>query len=44
MEESDKMEAAESNNKHEGRFFVDVSFYFCSEMEEQTMCVKQKGF
>lgn len=44
MEESDKMEAAESNNKHEGRFFVDVSFYFCSEMEEQTMCFKQKGF
>ena len=35
MEESDNVEAAKSNDKRKGRFFVDASFYFCSEMEEQ---------
>ena len=38
MEESDNVEAATSNDKRKGRFFVDASFYFCSEMEEQIVC------
>ena len=38
MEESDNVEAAKSNDKRKDRVFVDASFYFCSEMEEQIVC------